>query len=287
MSWVVLVLFSNVAFALGSLTSRLLMKDGEGDPVAYGFVSQLIVAILATIVAAATSTIDFSPLLPYIPLLVLMSITYALVNLFLYNSYQYADVATVNILLTTRAIWTVLFAVLFLGESITASVIAGTALVIAGIVVIFYRKGQNKFEFNKGTLFALATAFCFGAGFVIDAYVLQKTNIDPRSYTIVSFGLPAFTLLLFRPKSIKNVALFADPIRLRNIAFNGLFYGSSVLGIYFAYSISNNAAQIGPLGQTSVLFSIALAYIFLKERDNVVQKLLGSILVIAGALFLI
>lgn len=288
MSWIVLVLISNVAFAFGNLTSKLLMKNKDSDPIAFSFVSQLIVAVITAIVAAFTTTIDFSPLLKYLPEVAIMALVYALFNLFLYNAFKNTEASIVTILLASRSIWTILSAMLILGETVTVAIVGGALLIIGGIVVMFYQNDKNKnFEVSRGMIYALLAAFCIGTGFTIDAYLLSETGMKPEVYSIVSFGLPAFAVLAFRPRSIKNVSVLARPDMLRNVLLNGICYSISIIAIYNAFTSGGNASQIGPLAQTTVLFSVLFAYIFLNERDHPWKKLIGSLLVISGAVLLV
>lgn len=59
------------------------------------------------------------------------------------------------------------------------------------------------------------------------------------------------------------------------------------LSVYMAYQVGRNAAQIGPLMGTITIVSVLIAIIFLKERDNMRNKLLGALIVVVGVWMLL
>lgn len=283
MGWLTLVLISAASFSVATLLQRVLLKEEQSEPVVYGFVFQILVALLM-LIHTQLNGIGFilPPLTPFILPLASMGLLYALANLSLFKAFQTTDASEVAIIAASRSIWTIISATFLLKEAITTQILFGTLLIILGVVVI--SRKQKKLEITKGHLLALLAAVFFGFAFTNDAYLLN--SFDVSSYMVLAFFLPSITMLMFKPKSIPKLKLFVDRNRLLKMLAASSFYGLAGLAVGMAYQSGRNASQIAPISQASIVLTAILAYIFLKERTNMLNKILGALLVFAGVVFL-
>lgn len=283
MNWLTLILISATSFSVTTLLQRALLKEEQSDPVAYGFVFQILVSFLLFIYTQINGIgLVLPPLTPFIPLLISMSLLYALANLSLFKAFQLVGASEVAVITASKSMWTVISAVFLLGERITTQTLFGTALVILGVMVISWK--QKKLKLTKGHLLALLAAVFFGFGFTNDARLLN--DFDVSSYMVLAFFLPSVTILMFRPKSIPKLKLFMSKDRLLKMLATSFFYGIASLTLGMAYQSGRNASQIAPISQSSTVLTVILAYLFLKEGDNMLNKIVGALLVFAGVVFL-
>lgn len=63
------------------------------------------------------------------------------------------------------------------------------------------------------------------------------------------------------------------------------FTAGQAIAYYFALA-KGPASQIAPIGQSQVILTIILAAIILKEKDNLLRKILAGILVTIGVILL-
>ena len=132
----------------------------------------------------------------------------------------------------------------------------------------------------RGHWLVLGAAVLFGAAFTNDVYLLK--NFNAASYTFFAYLLPAFGLLLLRPQSVKKLSLFMDGKRLVKMITASSLYGVFSVTVFLAYQAGGKASQISPMTQLSVVLTTVLAYLFLKEKNNLANKVLGSLLVFSG-----
>ncbi|TSC53267.1 MAG: hypothetical protein LiPW16_442, partial [Microgenomates group bacterium LiPW_16] len=66
----------------------------------------------------------------------------------------------------------------------------------------------------------------------------------------------------------------------------GLISVFGIGSVYTAYLVGGEASRIIPVNQSSVILTVILAAIFLKEKEKLARKLIGSILVVLGVMFL-
>ena len=282
MPWLILVIISIVAGSVASILQRLLLKEEQSEPVTYGFVFQMIVFAILFAYALLAGGFVLPDLKPLALNLVLMTLFYALANLCLFKAFQTVEASDVAILMASRSIWTLATAALFLGEPFTVSKVIGTLIIIGGVVLLSWRK--KKWNFDKGHIYILLAAILFGCAFTNDAYLINHFEVP--SFTAFAFLLPGLAILAFRPSAVKKLSLFLDPKRLLKMLAASLFYGASALTIYFAYKLGGEASIIAPISQTSIILIVLFGYLFLKERNNLLNKLLGMITVFAGVVLL-
>jgi len=284
MLWLILVIISAVSGSLSKVLQKVLLKGEDSDPVAFGFIFQLLVAILFLLYALLTQSLHFPMLAGLIFNIVVMSLFYGLGNLFTFKAFKLAEASEVSVIFASSTLWSVVAALFLLGEKLNSMKIVGMLLVIAGLIAINYRK--SKWKVNKGHTFAFLAAMLFGIAFTNDAFIITRFK-SVASYMIIAFALPAFTTLVFRPKSIKNVPYFFNKKIIVRLLICGFFYFLAALTIFEAYKRGGLASIISPISESSLVFTVIISYIFLREKNHVWNKVLGTILTLGGILLLI
>ena len=271
----------------GSLTrilQKVLLKDKDSDPFAFGFVFQITVAFLFLLYTLITHSLNIPSLSGLVVNLIIMTLFYSLGNLFTFKAFKIAQASEVSIIFASSTVWSVIAALFMLGEKLTTNKIIGIALVVLGIVAVNYTK--TNWKINKGHLFALFGALLFGIAFTNDAFIINRFQ-SISSYMMIAFAVPAINTLFYSPKSVKKIAYYFNKKILFKLLICSFFYALSAITIFEAYKRGGEASVISPIQQTSIVFTVIIGYIFLKERDRLPNKLLGMVLAFIGVLFLV
>lgn len=284
MNWIILVVVSALTGSLTRILQKVLLKDKDSDPYAFGFVFQICVAFLFLIYTLVTSSFRIPDLSGLWVNLGIMTLFYSLGNLFTFKAFKIAQASEVSVIFASSTVWSVLAAVLMLGEKLTLNKIIGIALVVFGIVAINYTK--TNWKINRGHLFALFGALLFGIAFTNDAFIINRFD-SVASYMIIAFAAPAINILFYSPKSVKKIKYYFDNKILLKLLICSIFYALSAITIFEAYKRGGEASIISPISQSSIIFTVVIGYFFLKEKDNLLNKSLGTILAFVGVLFLI
>lgn len=280
-SWQILLTISILTFAVSTILQRVIMRDAQSDSIAYSIFFQFVTGVIVAIFALVHGFI-VPNLFAYIPNIILMIVFYSAANIFILKSLQLIEASEFTVLFVTRAFWTILVAILFLGEKFSLIQFVGTLFVLAGVIVVSYKK--NKFKINKGAIFAILGAFCLGVAFTNDAFLVR--HFDVMSYEALAFILPSIAIAVVFPKSLKKMKpLFKVPT-LTKISFLSLIYAISAVTVFLAYQVGRNAAQLGALNQLSTVITVIFAIIFLKETSDLWKKVLGSVLAFIGAVLI-
>jgi len=280
-SWQMLLGISVITFSISTILQRIIMKDADSDSVAYSIFFQIATGIILGVFALMHG-FHMPNLLMYWQNILLMIFLYAAANILIFKSLQVIEASEFTVLFVTRAFWTILSAVVFLGERFSFGQLLGTILVLGGVIIVSYKK--SNFALNKGAFFAILGAFFLGLGFTNDAFLVR--HFDVMSYEAVAFILPGLAIAVVSPKSLRKMKPLFRPMTALKIGTLALIYGISAVTVFVAYQVGHNAAQLGALNQLSTVVTVLFAIIFLRETSNLWKKVLGALLSFVGAVLI-
>lgn len=257
------------------------MKE-EGDAHAYSIAFQLLGSVVIGLFALTQGFI-LPPLKEYGWGYVLISIFYGMGTLFLFNAYKYLEASEVTILTATRTIVTIVSAVVILGEVFSLQKGVGVVLILFSVVLVTWH--TKKMKFNKGVFFALGMSICYGLGVTTDTFLLRSTNIF--SYLTLGFFLPGVFLIILNPKKLLLVTTFLKPKPFFKLALMTSCYGVAALFFFQGIISGGGASGATPVLQTTVIMTVILGAVFLKERDHIIRKIVGALLVVCGVILIV
>jgi len=281
MNWFLLSIISVITLAVSNLLQRVLMKDEKSNVVAYSLAFQLTCAVLIGVFAFARGFV-MPPIQELWLNFVLITVLYAAGTLFLFRALQNIEASEATIITSSRALWTIVVALIFLGESFDFLKTLGVVLVLGSVVLVSLKR--EAVRFNKGIFYALSSAFCYGVAFATDTFILRQS--DALSYTTLAFLFPGLFILAIRPKILAQMKPLLSTSILSKMVLLGLFYSTSAITIYLAYQQGGAASQLAPINQSVAILTVLLAVIFLGERNQLWQKFTGAIMATAGILLL-
>ncbi len=281
MNWFLLSIVSVIAFATSNLLQRVLMKDEKSNVVAYSVAFQLICAVLIGLFALGRGFI-MPPIQELWFNFVLTTVLYAAGTLFLFRALQNIEASEAAVIISSRALWTIVVALIFLGESLDLTKTIGVILVLGSIALVSLKR--KTIRFNKGILYVLGAAFCYGVAFANDTFILRQSEVF--SYTTLAFLFPGLLTLAIKPRILPEIKKLLNIPALFKMVLLCLLYSTAVITIYLAYQQGGTASQLAPISQSVVILTVLLATIFLNERSQLARKFAAAIMVIIGVLLL-
>lgn len=276
MSWQILLAISVITYSVSVLLQRLLLRNNKVDPVAFSIVFQLFTGVLVLMYALLRG-FSFPNLVPLLPNLALMIVLYGAANILIFKALKVVEASEFAIIFAIRSLWTILAAVLFLGESFSSKQFLGTGFILSSVALVSWQKGL---KLSRGTLISLVAALVSGLAFANDAFVVR--NFDVPSYLVIAFFLPALAVWAVNPTSTSKLKSMLTKDFLYKLGLLGIIYAVSAVTIFSAYQVGRNAAQIAPLNQTATIVTVVLAIIFLKEKTQLARKIIGAIVSFVG-----
>ncbi len=281
MHWIFFAISSVLFLAIANVLQKVLMKQEDSNALSYATVFQITCAIISGIAAFLNGFV--MPPIAQMPInFILLGVLYGVGTVFAFKALKTLEASEVTIIAALRSIVTIISAVLLLGDVFNVERAVGTLLILTAIILV--AKRNHRFEINKGIIYALGYALCFGLAVTNDVFILRHSDV--LSFTAIGYLLPALFLLLLNPSIIRKSKHFFKPKVFSSMFLLSLFYTCAGISFYTALSLGVNASQMGPINQSSVVITVLLATLFLKERSNLVKKLICAVFVVVGVWFL-
>jgi drug/metabolite transporter (DMT)-like permease len=281
MDWFSLTIVSIFLFSIANLLQRVLMRGEGSDYFLNAFSFQVLCAILVGIISIVHGfkTPDLPLLLPNY---ILLSLAYGLGSLALFKGFKTTEASSATIFSSTRAVWTILLAVTVFGETLSMNHLLGAILIIGAIIFINFKKG--KIKLGRGALYILLAALLYGLEFANDGYIIKHS--DAFSFLLIGFWLPVIPMFIIKPKVILGLKGLIKSPSIKPLLLLGAVYSTQAVFTFLPYQLGGQASVLGPLQQSTTILTIILAAIFLKERGDILKKVIGAILVTGGVILL-
>ena len=202
--------------------------------------------------------------------------------MFLFKALKLVEASEATILLSGRVLITIAASIVFFHEIFSLQKIVGTILILLSIFLVTNLK--KGFRFNHGAMYIFVTALCSGIAIIVDSYAVKQ--YDAVSYNTIVNILMVPILIIFYPKILRQWKPFLKPDFLKKML--PLVVVSFIQSILYLLSLVTPGitAQASVIRQVSVILTVILAVLFLKERDNLFRKLVAAILVTMGVILL-
>ncbi len=282
MSWQILVLLSVVLISFGGILQKVVMKDQRSDPWAYSITFQFLVGVFVATYGFAFSDMTLpTNIRPLIPNLVLMVLLWSANNILLFSALKRIEASIFTVIFSTRSLFTTLASSLFLSEFLSRRQFVGAFFILLGAVFVTFTK-KTGFKFDKGIIYAVLATAAFGFANTNDRVLLGSFNLYP--YITLAFVLPSLFLVFVKPSSVYNLKLFTNFNILKKMILLCLIYALASIAFFRALQIAPNSSQVATISVTSVVLTVFLSIIFLKERENMGRKIIGALSAFIGLL---
>jgi len=214
------------------------------------------------------------------------SVLYTVYSYYFVTSLATGETSLVTPIYSLNGLILIIFSFFFLSEPFTLTKIIGVILMIVGVSLLkdirnpFYSVRYIITDIPSRMMFLAVTSQCLGR--IIDKYYLP--NVHPVTYSTILYFFIAFNLLvilLIREKTKTILKVFKKKPIISIIS--GLINGFSYLFLLYAMQqIDLSLAE--PLTNLSLVLTLLFSLLFFKE--NVIEKIPGSFLILLGGWFL-
>jgi len=280
MPWYFFAIVSVFGVFIATLLERVLMKEENSNPISYAIIFQFLVGFISLGFTLLLNKFVLPTNINLLPRFLVSSFLWAGMTVFNFKAIKTLTAGEITILGTSGTVISILLGVLFLGETLKISGILGILLIFLAIIII----NTEKLSFNskKGVFFALLSAVCGGIAVVNDAVILK--SYEAFSYMTIISLLPGLILLLLFPKQFIESKKLINLKRIRLMIVFCIFYSIQGIAYYLAFQKDAPVSQLSPLVRSSIVLTVLLGAIFLKERQDLVKKLFAAVIVSAGAI---
>jgi bacterial/archaeal transporter family protein len=212
----------------------------------------------------------------------LAAIVYSAGYLFFFKGFEKGNLSIVAATMNLWAVFTMLFAFIFMGQRLTMTQTLAVFMIISGATLASVDWGgmtNQRFQLSLGVREAILGAFFFGIFWNISEIISEEIGWLLTT-VLVKLGIVVF-LLLFSFAARQKVGLVNTPARTRYvILFMGMIEVGAVALVNYGLTIGD-AILITPIASALSVVTITLAVIFLKEKISKLQGL-GIFIAIMG-----
>ena len=248
------------------------------------FWSQLAGSVFATLLAFVLAINLNIP--PWIVITILVaSIFYAAAYLLFFKGFELGNVSIISATMNLWAVFTMLFAFIFLGQRLSNFQFLGVMMILVGVALVSLKIGDIKernIKLLSGVKETFIAALLFGIFWNLSEIVSER--IGWLSTTLfVKIGVVLF-LLLFSLLVNRELNLTETTPKTKIIILlAGILEAAAVASVNWGLTIGD-VILVTPISSALSIVTIAMAVIFLKEKITKLQGI-GMITVISGIIF--
>lgn len=215
-------------------------------------------------------------------LLPIAAILYTAGYLFFFKGFEIGNVSIVAATMNLWAVFTMLFAFIFLGQRLSATQFLGVLLILSGVTLAAtdWRNARLQgFHLSSGVKEAVLGAFFFGVFWNLSELISEVIGWILTTL-LVKLGI-VLSVLLFSLLVRREIDISKSSTRTKLvIAAMGIIEAAAVAAVNFGLTIGD-AILITPIASALSIVTITLAIIFLNEKVTRLQGF-GMITAVAG-----
>jgi len=215
-------------------------------------------------------------------LLPIAAIFYSTGYLFFFKGFEIGNVSIVAATMNLWAVFTMLFAFIFMGQRLSTIQSLGVLMIISGVSLASLNWSNirnQRFQLSSGVKETVLGAFFFGVFWNISEVISEEIGWLLTTL-FVKFGIILF-LLLFSFLTKRELDLTKATTKTKcMVGLMGIIEAGAVAIVNYGLTIGD-AILIMPIASALSIVTITLAIIFLKDKVTKLQGL-GIITAIAG-----
>ncbi len=215
-------------------------------------------------------------------LLPIAAIIYSAGYLFFFKGFEIGNVSIVAATMNLWAVFTMLFAFIFMGQRLSPMQSLGVFLIICGVSLAALNWSdirKHRFQLSSGVRETVFGAFFFGVFWNVSEVISEEIGWLLTTL-LVKFGIILF-LLIFSFLIKRELGLTKITTKTKcMVALMGIIEAGAVAIVNYGLTIGD-AILITPIASALSIVTITLAIIFLKDKVTKLQGL-GILTAVAG-----
>ena len=238
--------------------------------------------LISALLLAFIFTINIHVSILVIILVPIAAIFYSAGYLFFFRGFEIGNVSIVAATMNLWAVFTMLFAFIFMGQRLSTIQTLGVLMILSGVTLASLNWSDirnQRFQLSSGVKEAVLGAFFFGIFWNISEIISEEVGWQLTTL-LVKFGIILF-LLLFSFLVKREIGLTKTAMKTKyTIILMGIIEVGAVAVVNYGLTIGD-AILITPIASALSIVTITLAIIFLKDKVTKLQGL-GIVTAIFG-----
>ena len=191
------------------------------------------------------------------------------------------EASTYIILKQLSTVFMIFVGLLFFKEPFEINKFIGAILIVLSNIIVFYKK--ENFKFNKTLLFGILANICLTIALFLDVNYSSEFNL--AFYVLLTFLIPMILIFLFERIKIKNIIIEYKNSNKVILFFTGISWSLMMITKLKSYQLGS-ISVVAPFLSLTVILNVIISYFLLKEKNNLIKKIIAGILIIIGIILI-
>ena len=191
------------------------------------------------------------------------------------------EASTFSVITQLSTVFMIVAGVLFFKEPFVLNKFIGAILIVFSNVLIFFKKGNGKP--NKYVLLGIFANVCFSIALFLDVNNSDKFNLP--IYVALTLGIPTILIAIFEKIKFSDIKEEYKNGNKKAILITAITWSLSIVAQLRAYQLGE-VSIVAPLCALSVILNVIVGYFFLKEKDDMLKKIIAALLIILGIILI-
>lgn len=191
------------------------------------------------------------------------------------------EASTFCVINQLSTVFMIVAGVLFFKEPLILSKIIGAFLIVFSNILIFFKKGNLKP--NKYVIMGIISNLFFSIALFLDVNNSDYFNLP--LYVATTLGVPIILIFIFERIKFKDIKEEYKNGNKKALWITSITWSLSIVSQLRAYQLGE-VSVVAPLCALSVILNVLVGFFFLKEKENLLKKIIAAILIILGIILI-
>lgn len=191
------------------------------------------------------------------------------------------DASTYNILKQLSTVFMIIMGLFFFKEQFVLNKIVGALLIILSNLLVFYKK--ENFGINKYLILGILANISLSIALFLDVNYSKEFNL--AFYVLLTFLIPLILIFIFERIKVKQIINEYKKSNKIILLVTSVSWAIMMISKLKTYELGS-VIVVAPLTSLTVILNIFVSYFLLKEKSNLIRKIIAGILIVIGILLI-
>lgn len=191
------------------------------------------------------------------------------------------EASTYSILKQLSTVFMIFAGILFFKESFILNKIIGSILIVISNILVFYNR--KKLKFNKYLILGILANISLAIALFIDVNYSKEFNL--AFYVLLTFFIPVLLIFVFERIKVKEIILEYKNSNKISLFLTSISWTIMMITKLKSYQLGS-VVMVATLSSLVVILNVIISYLFLKEKDNLIKKIIAGVLIIIGIILI-
>lgn len=274
--WVYLAILAGLASNLYNIFNRFALRK-DGDSTAYAWWTEFI----RFFIALSFLSFDFSLNLKgnAVFILLLLGIVEAISAFIFMKMHQYTHLSISTIISRTRLVWIPIIAFFFLGERLNFIEYVGIGVLFLGLSIAV---APHKLKSDRGIQLSYLSALAVA---LLSVVMKSASSLVSTSVLLIFMSITSVIVFPFFMKNAKDRII--GVVRKNFLVILAASFSNTLSMYLYIFALRlGDVSKVTAIYQGMMIVSILGGIILLKERQDVLRKIIGALITIGGVILL-